>query len=64
MSTIHNYPDYFLFSNFLVTFATDMNRVQTIKEYIINILIWLDAKLGGDSSTQTHAGNWRRKDNK
>lgn len=29
-----------------------------IKEYIINFLIGLDAKLGGDSSTQSHAGNW------
>lgn len=29
-----------------------------IKEYNINFLIWLDVKLGGDSSTQSHAGNW------
>ncbi len=33
-----------------------------IKESLINFLIWLDAKLGGDSSTQSHASNWDKND--
>ncbi len=40
------------------TFAANMKVVRNIKNRIINFLIWLDAKLGGDSSTQSHASNW------
>lgn len=50
-------------SNILVTFAADMKVVRKIKSRIVNFLIWLDTKLGGDSSTQSHASNWHDGDN-
>ena len=39
-----------------------MKKIYRIKERFINFLIWLEAKLGGDSSTQSHAGNWEKHD--
>ncbi len=46
----------------LYIFAAEMKVVRNIKSRIINFLIWLDTKLGGDSSTQIHAGNWENRD--
>jgi len=35
-----------------------MHILHKIKEWIVNLLIGIDSKLGGDSSTQSHASNW------
>jgi hypothetical protein len=41
-----------------------MNTInQRIKGCFINFLIWIDAKLGGESSTQSHASNWNKGNN-
>lgn len=50
------------FTNIILIFAGEMNIFGRIKERIIDFLIWLDTKLGGDSSTQSHAGNWENRD--
>lgn len=39
-----------------------MNVLDILKKRIKFFLVWLDSKLGGDSSTQTHAGNWEKSD--
>lgn len=33
-----------------------------LKERLIDLLITIDSKLGGDSSTQSHASNWGAND--
>ena len=35
-----------------------MRLLRYLKERITTFLIWLDGKLGGDGSTQSHAGDW------
>ena len=38
------------------------NIRHKIKEWLTNLLISIDSKLGGDSSTQSHANNWDNHD--
>lgn len=51
---------YTLFVQIKTFFMKCPKYIQTLKDALKDILIRLDDKLGGQSSTQTHAGYWSR----
>ena len=63
---IVNYLFYFLFQKKCLSLQPIMNILgnisQKIKGCFVNLLISIDNKLGGDSSTQSHASNWGNHD--